>query len=121
MRYCIMIALLLLSSVALADEIMLVGGKITYVQSYNGDDGFLNEGDGEFQALSSLVRGKVRDQYGHYVDTGIVRSNGICATASGLLPVDITPRHLLLMLIGSQRGKTSGLLVMTMTTMVSVT
>ena len=35
----------------------------------------------EVDSLTALIRGRVTDQYGHRVDTGTIRSNGVCATA----------------------------------------
>lgn len=72
------IILLLIPMSLQADEIMLVGGKLDLVSSYNGDDGLID--NGEFAALTSVVRGRVRDQYGGYVNRGIVTSTGVCAT-----------------------------------------
>jgi len=60
----------------MADEIMLVNGKLDWVSSYNGEDGVIR-----IQSLPVTVRGTVKDQYGNKVNTGTVRSTGLCISS----------------------------------------
>lgn len=80
----IAITLILIPMGGTADEIMLVGGKLTWVKSYNGDDGRIqNESVGSFQGVTATVRGSVRCSINSKnVDGAMIRSTGIGATVS---------------------------------------